>query len=248
MTRTTIGAALALALAAPAAAEVVQSSPTHFVVRDSATVKAAPKAAWLMLIDPAQWWEDAHTWSGKATNLTLVPQGGGCFCERIPEKDSAAAVGLSGSAQHMTVVMAEPMKVLRMRGGLGPLQSEPVDGVLTITMQADKASGGTRIVLEYVVGGTMRFEVAKISQAVDGVMSTQLGRLADKLGRVDAPAASKTAPAPAKDAAAKDAPAKEAPAKDAAPKADPKKDASSATSQDVGAALDAMGSKPKSPK
>lgn len=228
MIRMTVGATLALALAAPAAAEVVQSSPTHFVLRDTVTVKASPKAAWLMLIEPAQWWEDAHTWSGKAANLSLVPQGGGCFCERIPEKDSAVAVGLAGSAHHMTVVMAEPMKVLRMRGALGPLQSEPVDGVLTITMQQDKASGGTRLVMEYVVGGHMRFEVAKISKAVDQVMSTQLSRLGEKLVRVGATAEKPEAAAPSQPAAARPAPAKD--------------------SDDVGAALDAMGDTDGKPK
>ncbi|MGX7951721.1 SRPBCC family protein [Tsuneonella sp. HG249] len=181
-----------LALAQPACAEVVESSADHFVTRDSATVKSAPRATWLALIEPAQWWNKAHSWSGDAANLTITPQAGGCFCERIPEKDGAAEVGLAGSAQHMTVVMAEPMKVLRMRGGLGPLQSEPVDGVLTITMQPDKASGGTKLTWEYIVAGHMRFEVAKISKAVDGVMSEQLGRLADKLGTVSAAA---TAPA-----------------------------------------------------
>ena len=218
-------ALVSLALPGSLSAEVAESSPDHFVTRDSVTVKAAPKAAWLMLIKPEEWWDDTHTWSGSARNLSIVPQGGGCFCERIPEKDSAADIGLSGSAQHMTVVMAEPMKVLRMRGALGPLQSEPVDGVLTITMQADKASGGTKLVMEYAVGGHMRFEVAKISKAVDSVMSLQLGRLADKLGRAAAPTAPAAKPAtqPAKPAA--------------------KPDADKPDDADVGAALDAMGKK-----
>ena len=232
MHRIILATALALTLSAPAAAEVVQTSADHFVTRDAVAVKAAPKAAWLALISPAEWWDDTHTWSGKAANMSIVPQGGGCFCERIPEKDSTASVGLAGSAQHMTVLMAEPMKVLRMRGGLGPLQSEPVDGVLTITMQADKASGGTKMVMEYVVAGHMRFEVAKISKAVDEVMSLQLGRLADKLGRVDAPPTAK--PAEPKADATKPAAPKPAPAKPA-PKAE--------DGEDVGAALDAMGKK-----
>jgi len=213
-------AAAATLLAQPALAEVVDSSPDHFVTRDSMTVKAAPKAAWLALIEPGGWWNGQHTWSGDAANLTIVPQGGGCFCERIPEKESASAVGLAGSAHHMTVVMAEPMKVLRMRGALGPLQSEPVDGVLTVTMQPDKASGGTKLVWEYVVAGHMRFEVAKISKAVDGVMSEQLGRLAEKLGRV----AGATAPA-----------------KPAAKPAD--KPTEPTDEDDVGAALDKMNDK-----
>jgi hypothetical protein len=216
--------------AAPAAAEVVQSSASHFVTRDSVTVKAAPKAAWLALITPGEWWDDAHTWSGKAANMAIIPQGGGCFCERLPEKESSGEVGLAGSAQHMTVVMAEPMKVLRMRGGLGPLQSEPVDGVLTVTMQPDKASGGTRIVWEYVVAGHMRFPIETISKAVDGVMSQQLGHLAARLGPVGA------APKAAEQPAAKPA---SPPAPKPAAKA-PAKPAPAAEGDEVGAALDAM--------
>ncbi|MCT2559123.1 SRPBCC family protein [Tsuneonella sp. YG55] len=177
-------------LASPAAAEVVETSGDHFVTRDEAIVKAAPRATWLALISPGNWWDDDHTWSGEAANMSITPQGGGCFCERIPEVETPTSVGLAGSAQHMTVVLARPETVLRMRGGLGPLQSEPVDGVLTITLQPDKASGGTKIVWEYVVGGTMRFPVERISKAVDGVMSQQLAHLADKLGRAEISAAS----------------------------------------------------------
>jgi uncharacterized protein YndB with AHSA1/START domain len=235
MFRHVLGAAMALASAAPAAAEVIQKSADHFVTRDSATVKAAPKATWLALIEPSGWWDDQHTWSGSATNLTLTPQGGGCFCERLPEKDSASDTGLAGSAQHMTVVMAEPMKVLRLRGALGPLQSEPVDGVLTVTLQP-AAGGGTKLVWEYVVGGHMRYPIDKISAAVDAVMSQQLAHLADKLGRVAAEVPAKPAAVPAKPAAA---PAK--PATAAKPSAKPAEE----SSEDVGAALDAMGDKPK---
>lgn len=223
MRRTLLGsyAVLAAALATqPVRAEVVESSPDHFVTRDSVTVKATPRAAWLALIDPAAWWDNSHTWSGSAANLTLAPQGGGCFCERLPEQDTASEVGLAGSAQHMVVVMAEPMKVLRMRGALGPLQSEPVDGVLTITLQA-VPGGATRLVMEYVVAGHLRYPVDKISASVDGVMSQQLGHLADKLGRAGAQPAAKSDTKPGAD---KPAPRKPA----AAP-------------SDVGAALDAMG-------
>ncbi len=151
----------AASLSAPANAEVVETSAEHFVTRDEAVVKAAPKATWLALISPGDWWDDDHTWSGKAANMSITPQGGGCFCERIPEEESETRVGLAGSAQHMTVLLAQPEKVLRMRGALGPLQSEPVDGVLTITLQPDPASEGTRIVWEYVVGGHMRFPIER---------------------------------------------------------------------------------------
>ena len=172
-----------------AQAEVIQQSDTHFVSRHTVDVAAAPKDAWLALIAPGGWWNDAHTWSADASNMTLTPQAGGCFCERIPAEDDGETMGLEGSVQHMMVVQAVPRKVLRMRGGLGPLQSEPVAGVLTITMQpiegadgdGDEANG-TRIVWEYVVGGTMRFEVPQIAKAVDGVIGQQALGLAEKLG------------------------------------------------------------------
>ncbi len=181
-------AVTALSLSAPAMAEVVETSADHFVTRDEAVVRATTKATWMALISPGDWWDDDHTWSGDASNMSIIPQGGGCFCERIPAVESESSVGLAGSAEHLKIVLAQPEKVLRMRGGLGPLQSEPVDGVLTITLQPDAASEGTKIVWEYIVGGHMRFPVEKISQAVDGVMTQQLAHLADTLGRVDAPA------------------------------------------------------------
>lgn len=187
------GAALFALFSQPALAEVVEQSGDHFVARSAATVKTDPKTTWLALIAPAKWWNKTHTWSGDSANLSITPQGGGCFCERIPEKDTAREIGLVGSAQHMTVVQAVPMNVLRMRGGLGPLQSEPVIGVLTIALQpAD--GGGTRLVWEYVVGGHMRYEVPVIAKAVDGMIAEQLGRLADLLGRAEE-AAGKTKPA-----------------------------------------------------
>jgi hypothetical protein len=180
----TVGAAL-LACSGMAQAEIVESSGDGFVTRDAAVVDATPMQVWLALISPGKWWNDAHTWSGDAGNMTLKPQAGGCFCERIPEDAEADRVTLEGSVEHMRVIQAFPERALRMRGSLGPLQSEPASGVLTIAMS--EVDEGTRIVWEYVVGGYMRFPVDVIAPAVDGVMTQQLNGLADLLGRVDQP-------------------------------------------------------------
>ena len=83
----------------------------------------------------------------------------------------------------MSVIQAYPLKNLRMRGGLGPLQGEPATGVLTVTLEEIK--GGTRIRWEYVVGGYMRYDVETIAKAVDGVMSQQLAGLRDHLGALE---------------------------------------------------------------
>ncbi|MGI8944474.1 MAG: SRPBCC family protein [Qipengyuania sp.] len=165
---------------APATAEVVESGERHFVTRDTVQVAASPMETWLALTKPGEWWNDSHTWSGDAKNLTLTPQAGGCFCERIPGDDSADGSAMEGSVRHAVVVQAFPLRVLRLRGGLGPLQAEPATGVLTVTLK--EIDGGTRVLWEYVVGGEMRFEVAEISKAVDGVMSQQLKGLQAHLG------------------------------------------------------------------
>lgn len=172
----------ALVCAAPVSAEVTRSTDDGFVTRHEVVVKATPKDVWLALISPAGWWQSAHTWSGDARNLTLTPQASGCFCEKIPEVNEPNRFSLQGSVEHMRVVQAYPEQALRMVGSLGPLQSEPVTGVLTITIS--KGDMGTRIVWEYNVGGPMRYELPVISKAVDGVMGAQLSSLSKQLGLV----------------------------------------------------------------
>lgn len=206
MKKFAFGASLAAAaFAMPVQAEVVSQGNGAFVTRDSAVVEADVRTAWLKLIAPGEWWDSAHTWSGESENMMLTPQGGGCFCERIPGEDGDKRIGLDGSVQHMVVLNAAPDRVLRMRGGLGPLQSEPVDGVLTIALS--ETDEGTLIVFEYVVGGFMRFETPVIAKAVDGVMTQQLDNLAETLGRVDAPAPDEE---PAEDEASEDSDAGDA--------------------------------------
>ena len=86
--------------------------------------------------------------------------------------------------------MGASQLALRMVGSLGPLQSEALTGTLTITLKpggAGKAGGaGTRIVMEYVVGGYMRYKVDEIAPAVDNVMSGQLAALTVALGVTEA--------------------------------------------------------------
>ena len=166
--------------ATPLAAEVVSTTSDGFVTRETATVAASPLETWLALIKPGDWWNDQHTWSGDAANLTLTPQAGGCFCETIPGDDGSDGYAMDGSAQHAMIVQSFPLRVLRLRGGLGPLQGEPATGILTITLK--EVDGGTRVLWEYNVGGPMRFEIAQISKSVDAVMTEQLRGLQAHLG------------------------------------------------------------------
>ncbi|MEM9087071.1 MAG: SRPBCC family protein [Pseudomonadota bacterium] len=178
---------VAMGASTSVSAEVIQTSDNGFITRDSVVVEANPTETWLALTNPADWWSAEHTWSADSANLRLTPQAGGCFCEKIPEVDEPDRFTLEGSVEHMRVIQAYPESALRMVGGLGPLQSEPVNGVLTIALTpVDTPEGkGTRIVWEYNVGGSMRYEIPVISKAVDGVMSVQLAGLAEKLGKVE---------------------------------------------------------------
>jgi hypothetical protein len=175
-----IGSLAALAFAAPVAAEVTASSETGFVSRNSVEVKASPQESWKALILPGSWWNGDHTYSGDAANMWMDAQATGCFCEKIPLANGAPAGQRAGSVEHMRIVYADAGKVLRMSGGLGPLQSEAVNGTLTITMKP--VDGGTRILWEYVVGGYMRYKTEEIAPSVDKVLAEQLNRFAAKLG------------------------------------------------------------------
>jgi len=173
-------AAALLSLAStPAAAEVVAQSEAGFVTRAAATVKADAAATWQALVAPAGWWNGEHTYSGDPKNLYIDAQATGCFCEKLPPAKDAPAGARPGSIEHMHVIYAGPPRVLRMKGGLGPLQSEALDATLTITLKT--VPEGTRILWEYVVGGYMRQKPAEIAPLVDKVLAEQLSRLAAKL-------------------------------------------------------------------
>lgn len=177
MNRLSAVALAALALSAPARAEVVASSDASFVTRSEVTVPAAPETVWADLVAPAKWWDPEHTWSGKASNLYLDPQATGCFCELLGTDEPGKP---RGSVEHLHIVHVLPGRLIRMTGGLGPLQSEPVGAVLTIALASDGA--GTRISFEYKVTGLVTIKGGDIAPAVDGVLTAQLARLAALVG------------------------------------------------------------------
>lgn len=163
--------------AAPASAEVVAVSDSHFIVKHSVTAPADRTAVWKALIAPARWWNKDHTWSGNADNLYLDAQATGCFCEKLPRPADAPADQRMGSVEHLHVVYADPQAgLLRMTGGLGPLQGEAMGGIMTIRLVT--VDGGTRIDVEYAVNGLFRIKGESIAPAVDQVLGEQFGRLA----------------------------------------------------------------------
>lgn len=157
----------ALLVASPAAAEVKSSSDAGFEIVYSVTVPAPPDKAYAAIVEPALWWNKAHSWSGDARNMTIDARAGGCFCEALP--------ATKGSVEHGRVLFARPGVVLRLSGALGPLQNYPISGILTFEI---KPSGsGSRIDVSYVVGGYVPAGIKPFAAPVDGVIGEQVARL-----------------------------------------------------------------------
>jgi uncharacterized protein YndB with AHSA1/START domain len=155
-----------LAVAVPAAAEVKSVAPNGFEVASMATISAPPDRVYAALGEVGRWWSSSHTFSRDAANLSIELRAGGCFCERLKD---------GGSVQHLQVVYAAPGAGLRLRGALGPLQTEGVDGTLSWALKP--VAGGTNVTLSYVLGGYIRSGMEQWAPKVDRVLDEQLQRL-----------------------------------------------------------------------
>lgn len=169
MLRTCVGL-LALLLTAggarSASADVVDASPSGFTVRTVVDIARPAASVYTTLTTRvADWWNPDHSWSGDAKNLSIEARPGGCFCERLP----------GGGVQHMTVIYADAGKMLRLSGGLGPLQAMPVTGTWTWTLK--EANGVTTVEATYAVGGYSKDGLAALAAIVDRVTGEQVKRL-----------------------------------------------------------------------
>lgn len=164
--------------AAPVSAEVVKAEAAGMVIERTVTVDAAPDVVWDTLRAPQRWWPKDHTWSGDPANLYLDSQATGCFCEKLPGK---------GSVEHAHIVYVDKSRLLRMRGALGPMQAEAVDGVMTITLapEGDKA---TKVTMRYVAGGYFPDGFEKLAPMADEVMGLQIDGLKAAAENPPAPA------------------------------------------------------------
>jgi len=186
-TRIILVAAALAALSSPATAEVKATSDTGFNVVHIASVKATPDEIWKRLLAPKNWWSNAHSWSGSSAGFYIDAQANGCFCELFQETGADGKLKTTGSVEHMRIIFAQPGKVLRMQGALGPLQSEAVIGTLTIAMEPTKDGAHTKLSFSYVVGGYMRYKVPEIAPAVDKVLAEQFLSLLSPFAPQDAP-------------------------------------------------------------
>jgi len=173
-------ASATIACSAPALAEVKKQDANGFLVAHIAQVQASPDEVWNRLVEPKEWWDKRFSWSGSAEGFSLNLRPGGCFCELIADKDLGDPAK-AGQVEHMRVIHFDPQRVLRMQGALGPLQSEALQGTLTIAMaptgddSSDPAT--TTVSFNYIVGGYMRFPVEETAENTDMVIGAQFKSL-----------------------------------------------------------------------
>jgi hypothetical protein len=142
-----------------------------FALENKRTVRSPPRETFAALGRVSEWWNKSHTYSGDSRNLTLGLKAGDCFCETLPD---------GGTVEHMRVVHSRPGQMLRLHGGLGPLQAEAAAGTLTFALKP--VPGGTEITQSYVVGGYIKVGPEKLAPAVDKVLAEQLDGLVRLLG------------------------------------------------------------------
>jgi len=166
MTRTLFASMLVLcAIAQNAHAEVKQATADGFFLTYTAPVAASTTKAYTDVTQIQRWWDSEHTWSGKAANLSLKPEAGGCFCERWKD----------GSVEHGRVIMAIPGKVLRLDTSLGPLQEFALKGILTFWIKTEDSA--TTLTVEYRVNGSSGSGLDQFAPSVDEVLGAQVDRL-----------------------------------------------------------------------
>jgi uncharacterized protein YndB with AHSA1/START domain len=147
-------------------AKVIHVTDHGFIVENSFTTEQSSEKVWLALVNNIdKWWPKDHSWWSEQGTFSIDAKAGGCFCEVAGDR----------SAEHMHISYVEPHKLLRMTGGLGPLQSMGVYGSLDWTFS--EVDGKTKITLTYSVTGINQYGFEKLAPIVARVQGNQLNGL-----------------------------------------------------------------------
>lgn len=166
-----LAAALLVTIPCAAGAEVKLAATDGLLIEHRYRIEATAAKAWDSLTHPERWWPVDHTWSGKRESLSLIPEAGGCYCEKWD----------GGSVEHGRVVMAVPGKSLKLDAALGPFLDLAVSGILSITLT--EAEGVTSAVVTYRVSGDPAHKLDVLAPIVDQVLNMQFGAFAADAGK-----------------------------------------------------------------
>lgn len=156
-----------VAMSGSAAAEVVSADARGFEVSNSVNLFIPIARAYAAFGKVGSWWGDDHTYSGKAANMRLALNPGGCFCETLPK---------GGGVQHMRVALVQPNQRIVMTGLLGPVLYEGAGGVMDVKFEG--LTAGTRVTMTYRAAGFVNGNADKMAPLVDSVLADQMKRYA----------------------------------------------------------------------
>jgi hypothetical protein len=152
-------------LSQSASADVADSAASGFTVKITTNIHEPPADVYRRLIRVGDWWSPEHTFSGDAHNLSIEERPMGCFCEKLPN---------GGAVRHMRVVFLWPGKLLRLSGGLGPLQEMAATG--SMSFKLSPAEGGTKLEFTYAVAGYTPQGMNALAPIVNQVLTEQINR------------------------------------------------------------------------
>ncbi len=148
-----------------ARAEVIDKGAYGFRLKIVREIAAPPEKVFSAIGQVGGWWSDAHTYSGKASSMTMPLTAAACFCE---------ALAAGGGVRHGVVEAVIPNQLVRVHAALGPLQDEGVAAALAFSLKPKGT--GTELTTTYHVGGARDF-VVSFAPGVDGVLTEAMDRL-----------------------------------------------------------------------
>lgn len=129
---------------------------------------ASPRGeVWQRLMDPAAWWDGAHTFSGDASNLSMDSAAGSAWREDWE----------GGSVVHGEIMQVLDQRMLMLSAPFGPLAGTGARCIWTITL-SDAEGGGTLITSTHRVVGAPGSGLDRLAIPVDQVMGNGISRLA----------------------------------------------------------------------
>lgn len=157
--------AVACLLAGRSFADVTQSYEDGFVITIVRTTTLSPDKAYSRFVDDfASWYDASHSYTEDAKNLSLDLEKQ-CMLEKLPD---------GGFVRHMEIAIHQPGVMLRLTGGLGPLQRRGVSGALTVNFR--KVDEKTEVAMSYYVCGAKFLQLPMIAEPVDQVLTGQMDR------------------------------------------------------------------------
>lgn len=153
-------------LVSTAHAEVLDATDSGFtIVLEKGIDSSRSRVYQAFVKEVGSWWSPELTVSGYAESLYIDARPMGCFCEALA----------NGGLVHLVVTLVDADNMLRLTGGFGPLGLMGVSGNMTV--EFFDSGEGTRVRLQYAVGGYSPGGLENTATQVDSVLLQQLVRL-----------------------------------------------------------------------